>query len=250
MGKTETMGKLTMILIGLMCVSADNTSIRELRHASPEAMSEALHSSIQGSLVECLSIHRVYGSFSRLLCIDFDGSNPEHVDDVRVAVDRVTEHFPSARFDPWHEDELGPARRGMVGDVPTLITIDFWNRILVYQYPASSKRSCFEHEAKPAPGDELIEPAELIVPGSVTYPLLAKVARIRGLVFAEAVIATDGTVSDVCVRESNRPGMGFEEAAAEAIYRNQYEPARRLGEPVVTRRQVVFEFAPDGQVLE
>ena len=48
----------------------------------------------------------------------------------------------------------------------------------------------------------------------------------------QALIRADGTVGEMCLLYSSRPGLGFEEAAADAIKTWRYEPPRLNGEPV------------------
>lgn len=60
------------------------------------------------------------------------------------------------------------------------------------------------------------------------YPELGRVARLEATVILQAMIRTDGTVGELQVMKSNRPRMGFEEAAIEAVSRWRFEPARRI----------------------
>jgi TonB family protein len=76
--------------------------------------------------------------------------------------------------------------------------------------------------------------ARLVPESRVTpeYPPAALAARFDGSVTVEAQVRADGTVGDVLVTESSHPGIGFEEAAADAVQRWQFEPARLAGDPV------------------
>jgi len=74
------------------------------------------------------------------------------------------------------------------------------------------------------------------------YPELARVARLEGNVILQAIIHADGTVGEVQVLRSNRPNMGFEEAAIGAVQQWRYEPALQNGKPVEVYFTVFVEF--------
>ena len=74
-----------------------------------------------------------------------------------------------------------------------------------------------------------------------TYPRIARVARVKGGVVLEAVIDTDGRVTDVRVVKSVRL---LDEAALDAVGQWRYEPARLNGiaVPVVATITVTFSL--------
>ena len=74
------------------------------------------------------------------------------------------------------------------------------------------------------------------------YPELARRVRLSGRVIVQAVILKDGTVGVTEVLQCDHPGVGFEEAAIEAITQWRYEPARLYGEPVDVYFTVNVEF--------
>jgi protein TonB len=74
------------------------------------------------------------------------------------------------------------------------------------------------------------------------YPELARVARLEGNVILQAIIHSDGSVGDVEVLRTNRPNMGFEEAAIAAVTQWRYEPALQNGRPVEVYFTVFVEF--------
>ncbi len=74
------------------------------------------------------------------------------------------------------------------------------------------------------------------------YPELARVARLEGNVILQAIIHADGTVGDLEVLRCNRPNMGFEDAAIEAVRHWRYEPATQNGKPVEVYFTVFVEF--------
>ncbi len=74
------------------------------------------------------------------------------------------------------------------------------------------------------------------------YPELARKARIQGNVTLTAIIGKDGVPRDIQVVQSNRPGLGFEEAAIAAVQQWRYEPALQNGKPVEVFITIDVEF--------
>jgi protein TonB len=74
------------------------------------------------------------------------------------------------------------------------------------------------------------------------YPELARVARLEGNVILQAIIHADGTVGDLQILRCNRPGMGFEDAAVQAVRQWQYHPAKQGDRPVEVYFTVYVEF--------
>lgn len=64
------------------------------------------------------------------------------------------------------------------------------------------------------------------------YPDLARQARLEGNVILQAVVTKDGTVQDVKVLRVDKPNLGFETAAVEAVKQWRYKPAMQNGRPV------------------
>jgi TonB family protein len=64
------------------------------------------------------------------------------------------------------------------------------------------------------------------------YPELARQARLEGHVILQAVILRDGSVSEIQVLRVDRPNLGFEDAAIEAVGQWRYTPATQNGRPV------------------
>ena len=85
----------------------------------------------------------------------------------------------------------------------------------------------------------LLIPESKIAP---IYPELARTARLPGLVIVQAVILEDGTVGETKILQCDHPGVGFEEAAIEAITQWRYEPSRLYGTPVDVFFTVIVEF--------
>jgi len=74
------------------------------------------------------------------------------------------------------------------------------------------------------------------------YPELARVARIEGRVILQAIVLKDGSVGELEILNCNRPGMGFEEAAAEAVTQWRYKPAMQRGKAVDVYFTVRVDF--------
>ena len=74
------------------------------------------------------------------------------------------------------------------------------------------------------------------------YPELGRKAKLTGSVILEAVVLKDGTVSNIKVLRTPRPGMGFEKAAIDAVKQWRFRPALRNGEAVEVYFTVVVEF--------
>jgi protein TonB len=85
---------------------------------------------------------------------------------------------------------------------------------------------------------------ELIPDSKVSpyYPELARVARIEGRVILQAVICTDGSVSDLVVLRCSHPKLGFEESAIEAVSQWRYKSALLDGRPVAVYFTVLVDF--------
>lgn len=64
------------------------------------------------------------------------------------------------------------------------------------------------------------------------YPELARQARLTGNVILQAVITKSGTVEEVKVLRVDKPNLGFESAAVQAVQQWRYKPATQGGRPV------------------
>jgi len=74
------------------------------------------------------------------------------------------------------------------------------------------------------------------------YPELARKAKIDGNVILQAIILKDGTVGDIQVLRCNRPNLGFEDAAVEAVRQWRYKPGTQSGKPVDVYLTVKVDF--------
>jgi len=68
------------------------------------------------------------------------------------------------------------------------------------------------------------------------------VARLEGNVILQAIIRSDGSVGNVEVLRTNRPSMGFEDAAISAVSQWRYKPALQNGRPVEVYFTVFVDF--------
>ncbi len=75
------------------------------------------------------------------------------------------------------------------------------------------------------------------------YPELARQARLEGNVLMQVVIEKDGTVSEPKILRVDKPNLGFEAAAQEAVLQWRYEPAKQNGKPVAVFLTVNVQFS-------
>jgi len=94
------------------------------------------------------------------------------------------------------------------------------------------------------PGVGNVTTPELILESKVTpeYPEVARLTRNQGTVILQAVIAPDGSVGEIQVLRCDRPNLGFEDAAAQAVRLWRYKPATQNGRPVAVYFTVVVNF--------
>jgi len=74
------------------------------------------------------------------------------------------------------------------------------------------------------------------------YPELARRARLEANVILQAIVHKDGTVGDITVLKCNRPNVGFEDSAVEAVQQWRYQPASQGGKPVDVYFTIVVDF--------
>ncbi len=74
------------------------------------------------------------------------------------------------------------------------------------------------------------------------YPEAARRAQLEGSVILQAVIVRDGTVEEIRVLRCSQNGVGFEEAAIEAVRLWRYRPAKQSGRPVDVYFTVKVDF--------
>ena len=98
--------------------------------------------------------------------------------------------------------------------------------------------------------DDALSTGEIEYPSKIenlaikpVYPEIARVARVGGRVLLIGKILTTGTVEELCLARVNRPNMGFEESALDAVGQWRYTPGKVDGEPVVVIMTVMVDFS-------
>ena len=95
--------------------------------------------------------------------------------------------------------------------------------------------------AAPGPaGEEPLEPATIVSKVGPAYPEAARRAGVEGTVVLQVTIGADGRVTSVDVVRGLP--LGLSEAAASAVRRWQYRPARGRSGPIASRKEVRIEF--------
>jgi len=84
-----------------------------------------------------------------------------------------------------------------------------------------------------------VRPPVLLRKVTPDYPEIARISRREGKVILEIVVGRDGEVEGVTILRSDPL---FDEAAAEAVRRWEYEPALQSGRPVKVLMTVVVQF--------
>ncbi len=74
------------------------------------------------------------------------------------------------------------------------------------------------------------------------YPPAARAARISGVVMVEIQIDEEGKVDEVDILDCTHPKVGFEDAAAKAVKKWRFEPARLDDEPVESEKKIRLTF--------
>jgi len=102
----------------------------------------------------------------------------------------------------------------------------------------------------PAPPDSVLDERTpgverpVALPGRVqpVYPEAARRAGVEGTVVLSALITARGDVESIEVVRESRPGLGFGEAAVQAVRTWKYRPGSFDGRPVAVMLTVVVEF--------
>jgi TonB family protein len=79
---------------------------------------------------------------------------------------------------------------------------------------------------------------------SPDYPEKAKSWGESAVVWVQALVDKDGKVENAVILQSSGRNLGFDEAALEAAYKNEYRPAIQGGEPVPVWVSYKVEFKP------
>jgi TonB family protein len=144
----------------------------------------------------------------------------------------------------WATKKAIESRQYQVGKVGVTVYVHTRSRLVTFTYPMQFAE-CVMKELDHAHGNVGDVSLPILLKETrmaPSYPELARVARIEGTVILQALVQADGTVAELCVQKCNRPGMGFEEAAMEAVKKWRYEPAMLEGEPVEVYFTVRVDF--------
>lgn len=88
------------------------------------------------------------------------------------------------------------------------------------------------------------EEARELSPLSAQYPDAARRQGLEGQVTLEAIIGPEGLVREVSVLKGSGHLL-LDQAAHNALLRTRFEPARRAGQPIESRKRLLFRFQLD-----
>lgn len=142
---------------------------------------------------------------------------------------------------PWVLLDGRAIRRLLRAPVLDLIFEPRERKLIVLPYSCFSDALLAHSGLLSEPDDGLVDPRR-VKDARPEYPARARRSRANGAVVLQAVIASDGKVSDVCVIEARPEGLGFAEASIDAVRRWRYEPPMKDGKPVAALTTVVVEF--------
>ena len=89
---------------------------------------------------------------------------------------------------------------------------------------------------------EVDQPPETIERVNPIYPEQPRKQGINANVFVGVLIGKDGIPKKALIRECDRPGIGFEEAALEAAYKCRYSPAMKNSQPTAIWVSYAIKF--------
>jgi len=101
-----------------------------------------------------------------------------------------------------------------------------------------------EEDYMPSPDEFIaveVQP-EQIYEEQPEYPRLARDGGFTGYVWIQAYVDKNGDVKKAQAIKTNRPNMGFEEAAVKAAYKCKYKPAIQNGNPIGLWVQYKVDF--------
>jgi protein TonB len=98
-----------------------------------------------------------------------------------------------------------------------------------------------EEDVAIAFGAGMVAP-EVVFRVDPVYPELARRMRREGLVIVRAEIGRDGQVHDAQVATAQPPGIGFEQAALDAVRAWKFRPATLAGRPVAVLYHLTVRF--------
>lgn len=211
-----------------------------------EAAVALITQNLRAEQIHCSRVFDGAGPFAVRHCRKPHQSFGEDASHVLRLVDAVlATHAPAEGAETtWLQENAVYRRSHPVGAID--LTIEFDARIheIQFRYPLQLA-PCPELDGVPSIADlEGATPPSLIPESYVApnYPGRAMSRKKSGTVLLATVIRKDGTIGAVCVRRAEPEGLGFEEAAVEAVRQRRYNPALVNGEPVDLELPVWVEF--------
>jgi len=174
---------------------------------------------------------------------------------------------------PWVKTSHAHTRTYKIGDVPLAVQFFDQDQIVVLTYPGTkmweagqrsvsaliqaanrSEKTARVQEPEGALAQE--GPPYLAGVGDVSNPRLIQGSKVapaypeqarkehhEASVFLQALVLEDGTIDELVVKKCTAPGMGFEEAAMQAVRQWRYEPAVLEGRALDVYFTIVVSFA-------
>jgi len=178
-----------------------------------------------------------------LFCVVVPRSARKDLAALETRIDEVFSDAGARAGAEWTRDPDGLERRsyGLPGAEITL-TLDRRSGRLVAHYPARFP-SCLESGLPLwSEGVEGWAPPVRERGAAPEFPEEARKHHLSGLLQLEVEVLENGRVGDACVQYVNVEGVGFEQAALEAVRRWSYSPSTRDGHAVGVRMLVSVEF--------
>jgi TonB family protein len=137
----------------------------------------------------------------------------------------MTAHGARATERGWSKQKAFSVRDYAIGGVSVTAQVSAKRRLVAVEY----LKQCFP---PPEAARELVTEPSVIAKTTPRYPEAAQRDGVEADLLFEVLLRPDGTIGDLCLMHSTRPGMGFEDSAAESIRGWRYQPARLQGTPI------------------
>ena len=163
------------------------------------------------------------------------------VEELTAAIDEylLADRLARITDTAWTKKKDSMVRVYSIGGTPVTVKVSAKLGVVAVSYPKQCLRPTL-----PAPQrvGELVTDPRVVRKKTPRYPEPAQSRRVEAELVLQVMVRADGTVGETCVLDNNSPGMGFEDAAVEAIKKWRYEPARLNGEPVAVPFFVFVSF--------